>query len=448
MRNLVSAASLVVACLAPLAVSGENASVPADAHSMAAAYNSTGQKLMRTFVEKPGNVVFSPLSIGSAMTMATHGARSATREEMLRILAMTGVASSGAGDLMHVLNSYDASAASVECPSFAKPIGEKCGAPPNADGRCPVRAELKDGLCLSSGSHKPAARVSIANSLMILRDGISADYASDLKREYDAEVFQKPSPDAINGWVKSKTGGRIEKMLENPPGPNDVAILLNAAYFRARWASAFSKQQTKDAPFWVAGKTSALVPTMHQIARLEVVKGDGFRAIRLPYTVEQLGMVIVVPDATDGVDAIGAKLDDAAFSKFVAALNAAPAKRINLAMPKFKIKYDASLVPSFKALGMQLPFGMKADFSGMTDASVGASSLYINQIIHRAVIDVDEEGTEATAATAIIFAIRAMPQKQEEPEPFMVDRPFLFYVTDKATGSILFQGRVTDPRAS
>lgn len=441
-------AALLAACLAPIAASAENASVSAAAGGMAAGYNATGQQLMRTFADKPGNIVLSPLSIGTVMMMATHGARGPTREEMLRVLSTAGVPGSGARDLMHVLNGYDTSARPAECPPSTKLVGDKCGAPVNASGLCPPMAELKDGLCLTQGSHKPSARVAIANSLMVLRDGISDDYVNGVKREYDAEVFNNAGLGTINGWVKNKTGGRIEKILDSPPSPNDVAVLLNAAYFRARWANVFSKAKTKEAPFLVGGTTSAPVPTMHQIARLDVVKGDGFRTIRLPYTVEQLGMVIVVPDAADGINAIGTKLDHAEFSKLTTALDAAPGKRIDLALPKFKIQHDASLVGPFVALGMKLPFGKDADFSGMTGGPEGGTGLYISGIIHKATIDVDEEGTEATAATLVMFTHRAMVPKQEEPEPFVVDRPFLFYVVDKATGAILFQGRVTDPRAS
>jgi serpin B len=156
-------------------------------------------------------------------------------------------------------------------------------------------------------------------------------------------------------------------------------------------------------------------------------------------------MAIVVPDAIDGADAISARLDATAFGRLSADLDNAPVRRVDLFLPKFKLGYDAgSLVAPFRALGMKLPFDpTAADFSGI------GPDLVIGRILHRAAIEVDEEGTQASAATAVVFFSRSTaPRPREETEVLRVDRPFLFYVTDKATGAILFQGRVSDPQAS
>jgi serpin B len=366
---------------------------------VASAYNATGGKLMRALAARPGNIIFSPVSIGLVMSMAALGARGATRDEMLRVLS-TGDDGAETADMMRVLNSYDTSAG-------------------------------------------PSARLSIGNALMLNRGDVLPDYAGDLRRDYGAEVFRNAGLATINGWVKNKTYGAIGKILDRL-SPDDVLVVLNVAYFKANWAAAFDKTATKEAAFWLSPQTSTPVATMHQTGSFGIVKGDGFRAIRLPYTVEKLGMVIVVPDAIDGAGAISARLDAATFGKLRADLDNARVRRVDLSLPKFKFSYDAgSLVASFQALGLKLPFDQAAaDFSGI------GPNLFISNILHRAAIEADETGTQASAATAAVMAERSVSPRQEQPEVLRIDRAFLFYVTDTTTGAILFQGRTSDPRAS
>jgi serpin B len=385
--------------LAPAAANAQNAATSAGASALAAAYNATGGKLMTTFAARPGNIVFSPVSIGLAMSMAAHGARGATRDEMLRVLSIADNGAAGAA-LLRILDGYDSGAG-------------------------------------------PSARLSIANALMILRGDVLPDYASDLKRDYGAEVFRKAGLATVNDWVKSRTHGGIGKILDRL-SPNDAAVVLNAAWFKAGWANAFDRQETKESPFQLTPQTSAPVATMHQTGSFELVAGDGFRAIRLRYAVENLRMMIVVPDAVDGADAINARLDAAAFEKLRADLHQARPRPVDLFLPKFKLSYDAgSLVASFQALGMKLPFDKAAaDFSGI------GPDLFIGDIVHRAAIEANEAGTEASASTAVVITGRAISPRRDQPEVLRVDRPFLFYITDVATGAILFQGRLSDPRGS
>ncbi|HLH87577.1 MAG TPA: serpin family protein [Xanthobacteraceae bacterium] len=444
MRASALVTAAVAACLTPAAVLAASAERPAGARAMASAYNATGRLVMRTFAQQPGNIVFSPLSLGSALNMATHGARGTTHAEMDRVLSTAGLPGGDARELMRVFDSYDTSATPPQCPPAAKLVGDECAVPAPQDGRCPMSAQSSDGQCLTPARRAPSAQIAIANALMILKD-VAPSYVADLERDYDAEVFRKANLATINGWVASKTKGHVDKILDQL-GPNDIAVILNAAYFRARWANVFAKGRTNDAPFWSSRDQSVPVKTMHQTARFAVVTGDGFRAIRLPYTVGQLAMVVVLPDAKDGVDAIGAALDAAALARLAKALETGPPRQVALALPKFKVDYDASVIPALMNAGLHLPFGDKADFSGMTGQ--GGAPVYISQIRHRATIEVDEDGTEATAATAIVFSIRAAPPRAETPEPFVVDRPFLFYVTDTATGAILFEGRIAQPATS
>jgi serpin B len=399
MHWFVSTAVLLAVCFAPAAATGQDAAASAGASALATAYNATGDKLMRTLAAKPGNIVFSPVSIGLAMSMAAHGAGGATHDEMLRVLATTDDID-GASDLMRILNGY--------------------------------------GISVSL-----SVRISIVNALMVSRGNVRPNYERDLKTFYSAEVFRNARLATINDWVKNKTQGAIETILDRI-SPDDNLVVLNAAYFKANWATAFDRTATKAAPFQFSPQTSAPVATMRQTGSFEIVAGDGFRAIRLPYTVEKLGMVIVVPDAIDGAGAIGASLDAAAFGKLRAGFDNARARRVELYLPKFKLSYDASsLAASFQALGIKRPFDQAAaDFSGI------GPDLFIGDILHRAAIEVDEEGTQASAATAVVLAERAVSPPPDQPEVLRVDRPFLFYVTDTTTGAILFQGRTSDPRSS
>ena len=180
---------------------------------------------------------------------------------------------------------------------------------------------------------------------------------------------------------------------------------------------------------------------MHQVASYAVLARPGFRAIRLPYEVRSLGMIVVLPDKIDGVREVGAQLDAGELRRL---MQPATFKRVELALPRFKAAFKADLVPPFRQAGLSLPFENKADFSGMTGRPASDRGLKIGQIAHRAVVEVEEEGTEAAAATAIVMVPAAA--RPDVPEPFRVDRPFLFYLVDDKTGAILFQGRISDPR--
>jgi serpin B len=396
MRCVASLTLFIAACLAPAAANAAPASGPP---AVAAAYNATGSGLMRSFAARPGNIVFSPVSIGLAMSMAAHGARGATRDEMLHALSIADDGAAAAA-LLGIINGYDRSAS-------------------------------------------PAARVAIANALMIVRGDVLPDYASDLKRDYGAEVFRTAGLATVNDWVKDRTHGGVGKILDQL-SPNDVAVILNAAWFKAGWADSFDRKATHQAPFHLTPQTSVPVETMHHGGMFDFVAGDGFRAVNLRYTLQNLRMMIVVPDAVDGADAVSARLDAAAFEKLRADLYRTGTRRVDLFLPRFKLRYDAgSLVASFQALGMKLAFDQAAaDFSGI------GPDLHISDIVHHAAIEATEEGTEASAATAVVISGRSISSQRNEPEVLRVDRPFLFYVTDEATGAILFQGRVSDPRGS
>ncbi|HWN48810.1 MAG TPA: serpin family protein [Xanthobacteraceae bacterium] len=419
---------------------------------LARAYNATGQQLFGQFAATPGNVVFSPYSVGTAVSMALSGARGDTASEMMRALSMrmaTDAIDMANAEMLSILNGYDHSAAAPICPPLATVNGANCEMRPLDNNQCQFGLLLVGDRCVGPGTPPPSARFLAANALMLGKHGdlIAADYVAALKTKYAAEVFKEASLDAINGWVAQKTEGKIAKMLDRLD-PNSVAVLLNAVYFKARWASVFDPKLTKDETFNLTRSQKADVPMMNQTTSFSLVSRGGYRAVRLNYQVPELGLVVVLPDDVEGAGAVAARLGANELADLFTALRDGQAKKpVALTLPRFKAEYRADLVAPFRQAGIQKAFDANdADFSGMTGRPATAGRLHIDQIVHRAVIEVAEESTEAAAATAVGVRSLAVPAPMPTPVSFRVDHPFLFYLVDDTTGAILFQGRIADPR--
>jgi serpin B len=427
----------------------DNAAIAA----LTGAYNSSGQQLFRQFAGKPGNIVFSPYSIGTAMAMALSGARGDTAAEMSRVLQhrlpVAGIEAAN-GEAMAILNGYDHSADPWTCPRSMTAKGHQCKTPPIGGARpCNVTMRLEGDRCVGNATPPRFAKLLTANALMLSKrgDAVSDAYTTLLRARYAADIFNGAGLADINAWVARKTEGKIDKILD-ALSDDTAAILLNAVYFKARWAVAFNPSLTKNDVFNLSGAQKVQVPMMRRGDNLALVARDGYRAIRLPYEISQLGLV-ALPNDIDGVRDVAGRLDDAEIANLLQALRAPTArKRVDLALPRFGTRYDADLVPAFQLAGMKTAFDSKsADFGGMIGKPVSQVRLYIGQIKHRAMIEIAEESTEAAAATAVAVAVAAAVAAPEPPpEPFHVDRPFLFYLVDDATGAILFQGRVADTR--
>ena len=420
---------------------------PDDVRALAAAYDASGHDLFVRFGAAPGNIVFSPYSIGTAMAMALSGARGDTATEMAKVLRQTQpptAIDAANKSLLALLNGYDKSALPVVCPNAAMHFnGQDCEAPLPAGGAC--TSGYRDGeRCIAPVRRPATASLKAANALMLLKqngDMIAPAYAGRLEASYGAQVFRGAGLDEINRWVDRQTESKIDRILDqiNPAAP---AVILNAIYFKAAWQSTFSRTATSDADFRISPTVRVKVPTMHHTGHYQVIARPGFRAIRLPYSVDALAMVIVLPNEVDGATRLARDLD----APKLAALfrDMTEWKNVELALPRFKTSFRASLGKLFIEAGMKRAFDARvADFSGMTGQPPAAAQLAISDVIHRAVIEVTEEGTEAAAATAIAMMAASMPPKSE---PFVIDRPFLFYITDQASGAILFEGRISDPR--
>ncbi|HUI94332.1 MAG TPA: serpin family protein [Xanthobacteraceae bacterium] len=418
----------------------------AQARTVALADNALGRDLYVRLAATPGNIVFSPYSVGTAMAMVLSGARGETAAEMAAVLKQ-GLArdaiDSANTRLLAILNGYDKSSEPVACPPSMRFDGTDCAAALPADAQC--RTGYRDGArCIAPAHRAATATLKAANALMLpkaLGDLVSPQYAALLEASYRAQVFRGADLDAINRWVDRQTEGKIEKILDQID-PETPAVILNAVYFKAAWQAPFSREATNDSDFHLASRQTVKVSMMHRTGYYQMIARPGYRAIRLPYSVDALAMMVVVPDDVDGVDKVGRALDAEALTALFRDLT--ERKTVELALPRFKIGFRAELGKLFKQAGMRRAFdGSRADFSGMTGGSGGAVPFYIGEVVHRAVIDVTEEGTEAAAATAVAMMAASMPSRIEQ---LAVDRPFLFYITDEATGAILFQGRISDPR--
>lgn len=429
---------------------------------LARAYNAAGQQLFGQLAAAPGNVVFSPYSVGTALSMAISGARGDTASEMMRALSMrmaSDALDAANSEMLSILNGYDQRARPPACPPQASLSGGNCEARPENRpetrpggalmSQCPPGLRLVGNRCVGPGAPQASAKILSANALMLHQrgDAISADYAAAMKSKYAAEIFTHASLDDVNGWVARKTEGKIPHLLD-AIDPDAAATLLNAVYFKARWASVFDPAATRNEAFNLTRSQKADVVFMHRADRFSLVSRGGYRAVRLNYEVHELGLVIVLPDDIEGVGAVARRLGANELSELFAALRDGQARKpVALALPRFKIDFKADLNAPLQQAAIRKAFDRDAaDFSGMTGRPAERDHLYIGKIVHRAVIEAAEESTEAAAATGVAMATASAAAPAPPPLEFRADHPFLFYLVDDTTGAILFQGRVADPR--
>ena len=259
-----------------------------------------------------------------------------------------------------------------------------------------------------------------------------------------ADFYEAPEESrvTINDWIAEQTEDKIEDMI--PPGlikKLTTMVLTNAIYFKAAWALPFEEQDTSEGPFYLLDGSEILVPMMRHTESFSYARMDGYQVVDLPYVGHEISMTILLPD-------------EGRFGEFEDSLDAALVERtlgdvqreeVSLVMPKFEFESQFTLARTLGEIGMSNAFDKRAaDFSGMDGNSCFAGDipcLFISDVIHQAFVSVDEQGTEAAAATAVL-----VEQVVSEPPELAIDRPFIFLVRDSATGAILFMGRVLDPR--
>ena len=266
-------------------------------------------------------------------------------------------------------------------------------------------------------------------------DTLAADYGAGM-RVVDFVGATEAARQAINDWVAGETNDRITDLIpEGVLSEMTRLVLTNAVYLDATWASIFEKDATADAPFFLLDGSEVSVSTMHQEESFPYAAGEGWKAVELPYVGGQLAMLLVVPDSGRFAEVEGL-IGSGLLDEVTAALEGV---EVRLALPRFEFRAKSSVADLLAGLGMPSAFdpGL-ADFSGMSTQD----RLFISDVIHEAFIRVDEEGTEAAAATAVIMDLTSAPVDVVD---LQIDRPFLFSLYDRETGEILFMGRVLNP---
>ncbi len=342
-----------------------------------------------------GNLFVSPFSVSTALTMTYGGARGTTAEQM---------------------------AATLKLPQPGAPAHDAFAA-------------------LLAGS-RVAAGLRVANGLFGGKGaGFQAEFLDLLRTRYAARLeevdFSGDSEGArriINEWVGTETAGRIPELLrQGDLTPATTLVLANAIHFKAAWAGPFDPALTRPAAFTLASGEQVQVPMMGRTGACRTGEEAGTALLELPYAEGARSMLFLVPAAHDGLAALEAALPADALDRWL--------KRMydderQVHVPRFKVDCRFELGGVLQELGMKDAFGAGADFSGMT----GKPDLFIGRIVHQAVVEVNEEGTEAAAATAVAM------ERGAPPPPIRLDRPFLFLIRDTRTGALLFLGRVAAPR--
>jgi serpin B len=354
--------------------------------------------------DKPGNLFMSPHSISTALAMTWAGASTNTAAQM--------------ADTLHFrLPAVQQHAA------FNKLDLELASRAANAQGdTIPFRLTTANAIFGQEGK----------TFMVPFLDTLARNYGAGM-RVLDFEGDPDGSRVTINDWVEDKTNDRIKDLL--PEGSVTDAtklVLTNAIYFSAAWAEPFEASATADGPFWIGGDSQVVVPFLHGNHEQGYAAGDGWKAAELPYDGGQLSMVVIVPD---NLAAFEAALSPQLLDTIMDAMHA---YALDLKLPKFRFDAPLGLKDVLVALGMTDAFNEAADFSGID----GTRNLLIQDVLHKGFVSIDEKGTEAAAATAVLVGDTAAP----EPATLVVDRPFLFLIRDKPTGAILFVGRVVDPR--
>jgi serpin B len=366
-------------------------------------------ELYRALKGKGDNIFYSPYSISLALAMTYAGANGETAQQM-------------ADTLQFMLEQERLH------PAFNWLDAELAKRGQGAQG--------KDGK---------GFRLNIANAiwgqkdyefLPAFLDVLAENYGAGL-RILDFRTETEKSRVAINDWVSDQTEERITDLI--PPGAITELtrlVLTNAIYFNAAWENPFDKKMTANGPFYLLDGGQVTVPMMKQTESFGYAEGEGYQAVELPYDGNELSMVILLP-ASGNFQAFGKGLQAQQVDAIIKDLQNT---RVTLTMPQFKFESQFSLKDTLAEMGMPDAFSPDdADFSGMT----GNPELFISDVVHKAFVAVDEDGTEAAAATAVIVGTTSAPT--EPPVAVTLDRPFIFLIRDIQTGAILFIGRVLNP---
>jgi serpin B len=355
--------------------------------------------------ESAGNVVYSPYSISTALAMTRAGARGQTAEEMDRVL------------------------------HFGLP----------QERLHPAAGALARALG-GADSRKRSYQLTVAHALWGQKNyGFLDEFLTLTRTHYGAALTEvdfinarQEARKTINAAVAKQTQGKVKDLLQPEHlKPITRLVLTNAVYFKAEWDSKFARETTQSLAFRVSAERKVDVPTMTQTAMFNYLEGDTFQLLELPYAGKELSMLVLLPRKANGLAELEKSLAQEKLAEWQGKMRPAT---VVVFLPKFKSTGSFQLKPVLWAMGMERAFDMeRADFSGMDG---GSGPLFIQDVIHKTFVDVNEEGTEAAGATAVVIGLGGVPP---EGATFRADHPFVFWVRDNRSGSVLFAGRVADP---
>ena len=403
-------------------LSPERPPLSADGKAAVRGINAFALDLYKANLDPAANLFLSPASVSTAIGLAYRGAQHRTADEIRATLHY--------------------------------PAG-------------PVAYGAANGEVLRAVQRKVGAReLSIANALWVQQGtAFRPDYLADMDAAYgavlnriDFAADQEAARQRINGWVEDQTGKRIRNLLQ----PHDVtpytrAVLVNTIYMKAPWASRFDTAATRNLPFTLPDGSKITVPLMTQRNAFPTVEREGVRAIALPWEGGELEMVVLLPKSATGLARMETALTAERLDRWIGDLQAARAVDTILTLPRFHLAWRSDLAPALQRLGMVTALGDDADFGAMkpfdpNSPKIEDHGLHIKHVIHQTFLDVDEEGAEAAAATAVAMEVVTSARRLGPPPPppviFRADHPFLFLIRDTGTGAILFIGRFVAPAAA
>jgi serpin B len=388
----------------------------ASALALAQASNAFASDLWQRLSTTPGNLAISPASLSIALAMTWGGAGGDTAQEMRRVLHVDADAKTAGKQWGSLVQALENPSRPLTLRIANRLFGEK------------------------HFSFSPAfidETASTFGAALEPMDFLHAAIASSAR---------------INAWVEERTQHRIKNLLSpDAIGPGTRLVLVNAIYFLADWQQPFMPRSTVERPFHISAVQTKDVSTMHKNGSVRAAAVDGVKVLEMPYKSDlpdkggDIAMLVILPNQVDGLAAVERKLSPATIDGWRKAL-ARRTKSI-VALPRFELNPAAlSLGDELVAMGMQSAFDpLRADFTGMVNSKDPQDRLYVSAIYHKAFIKVDEKGTEAAAATAMVMELATA---RADPEPvfeFRADHPFLFLIIDQSSGLILFMGRVSDP---
>ena len=354
-----------------------------------------------------GNLFFSPSSISTALAMTYAGAAGETEAEMAKTLHFQ-MPKDQLHDGMHALRAY-----------WTTPDKQKG-----------IRLNLANRLWGNEGYEF------LPEFLTVTRE----KYGAELARLNFAQT--EDARQTINGWIEDQTEDKITELLpEGVLSADTKLVLTNAVYFHGTWSDPFKKDRTKEDDFHLTATDKIKVPIMHRWDEFRYGAADDLQILELPYGDGSLSMVVLLPQEIGGLANLETKLTLQNLQRWLTSVK--HEDEVKVYLPRFKTTSQFQMADTLKAMGMELAFnGNAADFSGMT----GGRDLFISAVIHKAFVDVNEEGTEAAAATGIIMEPTSAPfEEPKEPPVFRADHPFVFMIRDNRNGAIMFLGRITNP---